>query len=281
MISVKPLKCNGNSSFWDIDSNFAIDLAACALCEIMTILIAFHQSCYRNFKTYYQEKVQTEWANAFPGLVSYQRFIEWIPSTLVPICAYLRSCFRKCSGISFMDSTALRVCHNRRIERHKVFGNLAARGKTSVDWFFGFKLHLVVNDRGELLNIIVTPGNTDERTPVPKLLQQLFGKVFADKGYISQKLAKHLLKIAGIQLITKLKHNMKQRLMPLDDRLMLRKRSIIETIIDQLKNISQIEHSRHHSPVNCFVNILGGLIAYCHQPKKPAIALDHNLLLPA
>ncbi len=252
-----------------------------SLSEIMTILIAFHQSCYRNFKAYYQEKVQTEWADAFPGLVSYQRFIEWVPSTLVPMCAYLRSCFGKCRGISFMDSTSLKVCHNRRIPQHKVFEDLAARGKTSVDWFFGFKLHLVVNDRGELLNIMLTPGNTDDRTPVPKLLQQLFGKVFADKGYVSQKLAKHLLKTAGIQLITKLKRNMKQRLLPLNDRLMLRKRSIIETIIDQLKNISQIEHSRHRSPVNCFVNILGGLIAYCHQPKKPAIASDHNLLLPA
>jgi hypothetical protein len=135
--------------------------------------------------------------------------------------------------------------------------------------------------RGELLNLILTPGNTDDRTPVATLLQQLFGKVFAHKGYVSQKLAKHLLKTAGIQLITQLKRNMKQRLMPLKDRLMLRKRSMIETIIDQLKNISQIEHSRHRSPVNCFVNILGGLIAYCHQPKKPSIALDHNLLLPA
>jgi hypothetical protein len=252
-----------------------------SLSEIMTILIAFHQSCYRNFKTYYRDKVQAEWADAFPGLVSYPRFIEWIPGTLVPMCAYLRSCFGRCSGISFMDSTPLKVCHNRRIKQHKVFETLAARGKTSVDWFFGFKLHLVANDRGELLNIILTPGNTDDRTPVPKLLQQLFGKVFADKGYVSQKLAKQLLHTAGIQLITKLKRTMKQRLMPLNDRLMLRKRSIIETIIDQLKNISQIEHSRHRSPVNCFVNILGGLIAYCHQPKKPSIAINHNLLLPA
>jgi transposase len=251
------------------------------LSEIITILIGFHQSCYRNFKTYYQEKVQGEWADAFPGAVSYAHFIEWVPGTLVPMCAYLRSCFGKCSGISFMDSTCIKVCHNRRIKQHKVFEDLAARGKTSVDWFFGFKLHLVVNDRGELLKIILTPGNTDDRTPVPQLLQQLLGKVFADKGYISQKLAKQLLKTAGIQLITKLKRNMKQRLMPLNDRLMLRKRSIIETIIDQLKNISQIEHSRHRSPVNCFVNILGGLIAYCHQPKKPSIAINHNLLLPA
>lgn len=216
----------------------------------MTILIAFHQSCYRNFKTYYQQKVQTQWSEEFPALVSYNRFIEWIPSTLIPLCAYLRSCFGSCSGISFLDSTSLKVCHNRRIQQHKVFQNLAARGKTSVDWFFGFKLHLVVNDQGELLNVVLTPGNTDDRTPVLKLLQQLFGKVFADKGYVSQKLAQQLLESAGIQLITKLKRNMKQRLMPLSERLMLRKRSIIETIIDQLKNISQIEHSRHRSPVN-------------------------------
>jgi transposase len=147
-----------------------------------------------------------------------------------------------------------------------------------VDWFFGFKLHLVVNDKGELLNFTLTPGNTDDRPPVLKLLQRLFGKVFADKGYVSQKLAKQLMETTGVQLITKLRRNMKNRLMRLSDRLLLRKRSIIETITDQLKNISQIEHSRHRSPINCLVNIVCGLIAYCHQPKKPSIALDHNLL---
>ena len=218
--------------------------------EMMTILICFHQTCYRNFKTYDQERVQTEWADAFLGMVSYQRCSDWVPSTLVLMCTYLRSCFCKCSGISFRDSTSLRVCHNRRIRQHKVFENLAARGKTSGDWFFCFKLHLVVNDRGELLNVLLTPGNTDFGTPVPNLLPQLFGKVFADKGYVSQQLAKQLRQTAGIQLITKLKRNMKQRLMPLKERLLLRKRAIIETIIDQLKNISQIQHSRHRSPVN-------------------------------
>ncbi len=108
----------------------------------------------------------------FPRLVvSYNRFLEWIPSTLIPLCAYVRSCFGSCSGTSSMDSTSLRVCHNKRISQHKVFQNPAARGKTSVDWFFGFKLHLVVNDKGELLNFQVTPGNIDDRKPVPKLLQ--------------------------------------------------------------------------------------------------------------
>jgi transposase len=215
------------------------------LSEIMTILIGFHQSSYRTFKADYLEKVQAEGRSAFPALVSYGRFIEWIPSTLLPLCAYLQSCFGKCMGISFLDSTSLKVCHNRRTQQHKVFRNLAARGKTSVDWFFGFNLHLVVNDQGELLNFTLTPGNTDDRTPIPKLLQQLFGKVFADKGYVSQKLAKQLMETTGVQLITKLRRNMKNRLMRLSDGLLLRKRSIIETIIDQLKNISQIEHSRH------------------------------------
>lgn len=248
------------------------------LSEIMTILIGFHQSSYRNFKAYYSKKVQAQWHAAFPGLVSYGRFVEWIPSTLLPLCAYLRSCFGKCTGISFLDATSLKVCHNRRIHQHKVFKDLAARGKTSVDWFFGFKLHLVVNDKGELLNFTLTPGNIDDRTPVPKLLQQLAGKVFADKGYVSQKLAKQLMQTTGVQLITKLRRTLKNRLIQLSDRLLLRKRSMIETVIDQLKNISQIEHSRHRSPVNCLVNVVCGLIAYTHQPKKPSIAIDHNLL---
>ncbi len=128
------------------------------LSEIMTILIAFHQSSYRNFKAYYLEKVQAQRPSAFPGLVSYQRFVEWIPSALLPLCAYLRSCFGRCTGISFLDSTSLKVCHNRRIQQHKVFKELAARGKTSVDWFFGFKLHLVVNDKGELQGLHLDTG---------------------------------------------------------------------------------------------------------------------------
>lgn len=149
------------------------------LSEIMTILVAFHQQPYRNFKDFYLEQVCCHWQEAFPGLGSYNRFIEWLPSTLLPLCAYLKYCFGQCSGISFIDSTSLKVCHNRRIHQHRVFAKLAARGKTSVGWFFGFKLHLVVNEHGELLNLQLTPGNTDDRKPVVELLQGLFGKVFA------------------------------------------------------------------------------------------------------
>ena len=151
---------------------------------------------------------------------------------------------------------------------------LAARGKTSVDWFFGFKLHIVVNERGQILNVTLTPGNVDDRLPVRDLLSELFGKVFADRGYVSKKLASQLLEEFDIQFFAKPRRNMKNKRQRLHDKLLSRKRSIIETINDQLKNISQIEHSRHRSPTNFFVNVLCGLIAYCHQPKKPNLRLD-------
>ncbi|HEY9807811.1 MAG TPA: IS982 family transposase [Halomicronema sp.] len=247
------------------------------LSEVMTIMVAFHQNHYRNFKQYYLDHVCVYWRTEFPGLPSYQRFVEWIPSTLLPLCVYLKHCFGQCSGISFIDSTSLKVCHNRRISRHRVFKDLAALFKTSVDWFFGFKLHLVVNEQGELLNLQITPGNVDDRKPVVDLLKDLFGKVFADRGYVSQQLATQLFTEWGIEFFAKSKRNMKNHLMRLTDKFLARKRSIIETIIDQLKNISQIEHYRHRSPVNFMVNVLCGLIAYCHQPKKPSLCLEWAL----
>ncbi len=148
-------------------------------------------------------------------------------------------------------------------------------------WFFGFKLHLVVNDRGEILQFCISPGNVDDRKPVPKLVKKLFGKLFGDKGYISQPLAQSLRAMFNIQLITKLRGNMKNRLMTFSDRILLRRRAIVETIIDQLKNISQIEHSRHRSITNFFVNVLCGLIAYCRRPSKPSLGLEDFLSLPA
>jgi transposase len=244
------------------------------LSEIMTIIIHFHQSHYRNFKAYYTEYVLVRLRREFHGLVSYNRFVEFIPSVLLALCVYLRtSCFGTCTGISFIDATALAVCKNPRIHSHKVFAGLAQRGKTSTGWFFGFKLHLIINDRGELLNLMLTPGNIDDRKPVPKMVQNLFGKLFGDKGYLSKTLRDELLRTFSVQLVTGLRSNMKNVLMPLIDKILLRKRAIVETIIDQLKNISQIEHSRHRSPANFLVNLISGLIAYCRQPKKPSLGI--------
>ncbi|MBD0326943.1 MAG: IS982 family transposase [Pyrinomonadaceae bacterium] len=245
---------------------------ASALClsEVMTIIILFHASHYRDFKSYYTGHVMKNLAWAFPRLVSYQRFVELMPGALVPLCAYLQTRKGRCSGISFVDSTSLKVCHNRRIHAHKVFDGCAKRGKTSVDWFYGFKLHLVINDRGELLSLRLTPGNTDDRRPVPELVKGLFGKLFGDKGYVSQPLFEALYD-EGVQLVTKLKRGMRNRLMPLLDKIMLRKRAIIESVTDQLKNISQIEHTRHRSLANFFVNLVAGLVAYTFREKKPSL----------
>jgi len=182
--------------------------------EIMTIIIHFHQSQYRNFKAYYTEHVCQHLCSEFPNLVSYERFVTLMPSVLGPLSAYLRSLYGHCHGISFIDSTALSVCDNHRIHAHKVFAGVADRGKGSMGWFFGFKLHLVVNDRGQLLACQIAPASTDDRKPVPELCKRLFGKLIADRGYISQALFEQLLETFDLQLITKLRKNMKNRLMP-------------------------------------------------------------------
>jgi hypothetical protein len=246
--------------------------------EIMTLVIDFHQEGYRNFKAYYLKHVCQDLRSEFPNLPSYNRFVELMSGVLLPLIAYLQSRYGACRGISFVDSTPLAVCHNRRIRRHKVFKDLAQPGKTSVDWFFGFKLHLIVNDQGELLAVFLTPGNVDDREPLPEMTKTLFGKLFGDRGYVSQPLFEKLFE-QGLELITTIRKNMKNSLMKLEDKLLLRKRYIIETINDQLKNISQIEHTRHRKPANFAVNLIAGLIAYTHQAKKPSLTLG-DLALP-
>lgn len=241
--------------------------------EVMTILVWFHASHYRTFKHYYFDSVLGGKRAEFPGLPSYNRFVELIPMTLLPFCAYLQTRKGQTTGIQFIDSLPIRVCHNRRIYSHRVFAGLAQRGKGSMGWFYGFKLHLVINDQGELLGLTLTPGNVDDRRPVRKLVRQLWGKLFGDRGYLSQELFEQLW-TEGVQLITKLKRNMKNKLMPILDKLLLRKRALIECVNDQLKNISQIEHTRHRSAANGIVNMLAAVVAYTFQPKKPALDLS-------
>jgi hypothetical protein len=199
---------------------------------------------------------------------------------MMPMLAYLQRRYGACTGISFIDSTSLEVCDPKRIHQHRVFVLDAKRGKSSMGWFFGFKLHLAVNDQGELLACSLTPGNVDDRAPVPSMVQHLRGKLIGDRGYISAPLTKMLFE-QGLHLITRLRKNMKNQLMHLSDKLLVRKRAIIESIIDQLKNISQIEHTRHRSPTNFVVHLIAGLIAYSHQDKKPGLHLDEHALLAA
>jgi len=256
--------------------------ATLTMSEVITIIIWFHQSHYRDFKAFYQKKVCQHYRSEFPDLVSYNRFVELMPGALLPMCVYMYCHRGQTQGIAFVDSTPICVCHNKRIRRHKTFKGLARRGKSRMGYFYGFKLHLVINDQGEILAFCLTPGNIDDRVPVPTLARSLWGKLVGDKGYISQDLFDQLL-AQDLHLITTARKNMKDCLMPLQDRLLTRKRALIETVNDQLKNISQIAHTRHRSPVNFLVNLLAGLIAYTWQPNKPALKFSSAelALLPA
>ena len=243
--------------------------------EIITLVVYYHISGYRTFKWFYQRHVQKYYLADFPGLPSYNRFIEVMADVLVPIAAFMQSRCGKGNGIAFIDSTPLCVCKNIRISRHKTFKEVAGRGKSSTGWFYGFKLHLIVDDCGEILSFSITRGNVDDRVPVLKMIKNFIGKLFGDKGYISKKLTE-LLGINDVELITKLKKNMKPKMIKLFDRILLRKRSIN----DQLKNISQIEHSRHRSLTNCMINTVAGLLAYSYQEKRPSLNIRVNDLLP-
>jgi transposase len=245
-----------------------------SLSEVMTILVLFHRSGYRNLKQFYLEFVCVHLTSEFPALVSYNRFVEFERDALMPMAAYLETKRGVCTGISFVDSTKLAVCENLRIPRHRQFADVAGRGKTSVGWFYGFKLHITVSERGELLSWFITPGNVDDRRPVAGLAKRLWGKLFGDKGYVSNPL-KLLLKERGVEFLTKLKKNMKPQEISATDKILLRKRAIIETVFDQLKNISNIEHTRHRSFWNFLVNIVAGLVAYSWREKKPG--LNYNV----
>lgn len=250
--------------------------------EMMTIVILFHQSNFRTFKHFYHY-VRNYLRKEFPNLISYSRFVYLKKNLFIPLFAYLLSRRGEITGIAFIDSTSIDVCHNKRITRNRVFKGLAKRGKTTSGWFYGFKLHLIINEKGEILAFQITPGNVADVSVAETLSKGVFGKLFGDKGYISAELAKKLLK-QGLELFTGIRSNMKQKMMKLRDKVILRKRAVIETVNDQLKNVSQIEHTRHRSAGNFLINLLAGIAAYTHQPKKPSINLaeqDRMLLMAA
>jgi hypothetical protein len=232
--------------------------------EVITIIILFHLGQFRNLKHFYIYYLQAHMQEYFPETVSYNRFVELQQKAMVPMASFLQlCCLGKCTGISFIDSTPIRVCHIKREFNHKVMKGLATKGQCSMGWFFGFKLHIVINDKGEILDFLFTQANVDDRQPLKdkNFHKKVFGKLFGDKGYISKTLFEDLF-LDGIHLITKLRKNMKNSLMHIHDKVLLKKRALIESVNDELKNICQIEHTRHRSFENFVTNLLAGLIAF-------------------
>jgi hypothetical protein len=247
--------------------------------EIITVMICFHCGCFRNLKHFYLFYAGKHLRNEFPDQLSYTRSVEIERKVMIPFALFLKLiCFGECTGITFIDSTKIAVCKNRRIKRNRVFKDLATAGKSSTGRFYGFKLHLAVNDKGELLNFCITPTSVDNRklSAVQPLCKKLSGKLYGDKGYISVSLC-HLLFEDGLHLVTGIKNSMKNRPMTVRDKILLRKRSVIETMNGELKNICDIEHSRHRSPANFLINLFAGLAAYSFFEKKPAIKFERSL----
>ena len=241
-----------------------------SLSEMLFIMVLFPLSPFRHFKAFYRYGVGHQYRGCFDEIPHYDRFVSLMPRLFAPLTVLLHCLSGEETGIYFADSTKLAVCHNRRISRHTVFDGLAARGKTSMGWFYGLKLHFVINHKGEIMALKITPGNTADNAVLNDITKHLAGKLYADKGYIGKELFQKLWR-RGLHLITGIRRNMKNYLLPMADKIMLRKRFVIETVLDTLKSEMGLEHSRHRSPVNAMVHVLSCLTAYIFRPGKPRI----------
>jgi hypothetical protein len=246
-----------------------------SLSEMLTIMIIYHLSPCREFKAFYQYFLVIRHKSDFREFLSYNRFVELMPTLLVPLLVMIHCLCGKKDGIYFIDSSKMQICNNKRTNSNRVFKGLAGIGKSSYGWFMGFKLHLIINTKGQIIAVKITAGNIDDRSVVSNMTKSLSGKIFGDKGYISQDLFNKLFK-RGLKIITGIKANMKNYLLSLNDKIMLRKRSLIESVFDILKNRMNLEHTRHRSPINFLVNALACLFAYQLRTNKPKIKTGHS-----
>ena len=242
---------------------------ACGLSvpEIMTLMVCFQHMQFRHFKAFYRY-VSSVWKDCFPLLPSYQRLIELIKLALLPLVIFIQVHSGRKTGIYYIDSTALPACHIKRSSRHKVFEGLAEYGKTSVGWFFGLKLHLVVNQHAQLIAFRLTRGNKHDASQAEGMLESLKGLAFGDKGYIGKELFEKLIG-KGLKLITRKRKNMKDiQLLSTHEKQLLNQRGIIETVIDHLKHHYYIWHTRHRSIINAMTHLVAALAAYSIDPSR-------------
>lgn len=208
-------------------------------------------------------------------MTSYSRFIQLKPRSLMYLTAFVNWFCQQGqkTGIAYMDSSSLAVCHQKRAHRHKVFKDVAQLGKSTKGWFMGLKIHLITNEKRQLLNVCFTPGHVDDRVPVKSLTKNLKSFVFADKRYIKKDLFQELYQ-RGLKMVTGLKRSMKPKLMLMFEKMLLRKRGLIESVFHILKNIFELEHTRHRSVANACVHLMSTLLTYCFKANKPKIKFD-------
>jgi hypothetical protein len=202
----------------------------------------------------------------FPGFPSYNRFIELMNRVIFPLTIFSQLNAGRKTGIYYIDSSCLPVCHIKRSKRHKTFESVATYGKTSVGWFFGLKLHIVTNHKGELMTFKVTKGDCHDAKVAPNLLTPFEGLAFGDKGYLGKKIFDELFK-NGLKLITRKRKNMKNtEILSKFEQQMLNQRGIIETVFGHLKYCYHVWHSRHRSIANAMTHLVAALAIYTIQP---------------
>lgn len=231
-----------------------------SLSELLTIVLYFYLSPCKDFKNYYLYFLPAKYPNYFK-LVSYSRIIQLWSSLVLPLVILIHQFKGEQTGIYFIDSTKLQICHNKRTSSNRVFGRKAKIGKSSYGWFMGFKLHLIINNKGEIMAIKITKGNASDLSAVSVLAKGLYGKLFGDKGYISKNLFNELY-AKDLRLFTGIRKDMKNHLLELEDKILLRKRVLIESVLNVLKNKQGLEHTRHRSPINFLVHIIACIVGY-------------------
>jgi hypothetical protein len=247
-----------------------------SLAELLTIVVYYHLSGFKCFKAYYFCCLVKN-KQCFPNLISYNRIIQLMPRLLAPLTILMHMIKGEETGIYYVDSTKLQICHNKRTSSNKVFKGIATMGKSSYGWFMGFKLHLIINNKGEFMAMKITKGNASDISVLEGLSKKLTGKIYGDKGYISAAVFTKLFN-RGLRLFTGIRKQMKNYLLEFSDKLLLRKRSLIETMFNVLKNSMDIEHSRHRSPLNFLVNVLSGVAAFALKPLVFGNHKNHLLI---
>jgi hypothetical protein len=242
--------------------------------EMMTIVIFYHLSGFKCFEYYYQQLIiKGSLKSYFPKAVSYERFVALMPRCIPLIYLYtiLCRCGQK-TDIYYADSKKLPVCDNRRIHQNRVFADCADRGKSSTGWFYGFKLFLIVNQYGQVMRCQLRPASKADNNYewMLKFFKGLKGKLFTDKGFISSKAFEELYS-NGLKMITGIRRNMKNKLVDMQEKLLHKKRGMIESVNDILMTVCDIDHTRHRSPLNFIVNLFAGVAAYTFLDKLPSI----------
>lgn len=230
------------------------------LSELLAVVLYFYLSPCRDFKNYYLYFLPHKYKGYFK-LVGYSRIVQLMPRLILPLSIIMQSLFSEETGIYYIDSTKLQICHGKRTKGNKVFKNIAKIGRSSYGWFMGFKLHIIINNKGNIMAIKITKGNKSDSSVAFSLAKGLTGNIYGDKGYISKKLFAELF-ASGLKIFTGIRKDMKNHLLSNSDKCLLRKRVLVESVFNVLKNSMNLEHTRHRSPLNFIVHILACVAGY-------------------